>query len=101
MVADQPVVHPTEAGGDLPQPIRPQRMLVNHTQGSAVVDVVSGRPPPRMLRPRSNSWRAVAAMSPCNVLPVTIERSPINAGCFVRESSCNARGNALVALRDD
>ena len=101
MVADQAVVHPTEAGRDLAQPIRPRRMLVHHTQGSGVVDVVSGRPPPRMLRPRSSSWRALVAMSSCNVVPVTIERSPINAGCFVRESSCNASGTPLVALRDD
>jgi len=56
---------------------------------------------PRMFRPRRSSWRAVAAMSSCNVLPVTIEISPINAGFCVRQSSCTVPGNALGTLQDD
>jgi hypothetical protein len=54
-----------------------------------------------MSRPMANNWRAVRSMSSCNVLPVTMEISPMNAGCCVRQSSCNVPGNALSTLRDD
>src|SRR5882672_11727972 len=85
IVADQPMVHPTEAGRNLAQPLRPQKMFADHNRGSAAVCVVSGTTKPRMLRPRRSSWREVAAMSSCNVLPVTMEISPTNAGSWARQ----------------
>src|SRR6266487_3946282 len=30
LMADQPMVHPTEARGNVAQPLRPQQMLVDH-----------------------------------------------------------------------
>src|SRR6266566_9357776 len=42
-----------------------------------------------MSRPLASSLRAVEAMSSCNVVPVTIEMSPIKAGCSARQKSCN------------
>jgi hypothetical protein len=84
-VADQAMIDPTEAGWNMAQPLWPQKMFVDHNKGSAVVGIVSGITKPRMFRPRSSSWRAVAAMSSCNVLPVTMEISPTNAGSCARQ----------------
>ena len=85
MVADQAMVHPTEVWGNATQPIRPQEMFFDHDGGTVLVCGVSGLTQPRMFRPRSNSWRAVVAISSCNVLPVTMEISPTNAGSCARQ----------------
>src|SRR5437867_7537975 len=101
IVADQAMVHPTEAGGNLAQPLRPQDVFGNHHDGgSIVVGIVSGLTQPRMFRPRSSSWRAVDAMSSCNVLPVTMEISPTNAGSCARQQSCNVAGRDLGTLQE-
>src|SRR5436190_8527650 len=100
IVADQPMVHPTEVGGNLAQPLRPQNVFGNHDRGSIVVGIVSGLTQPRMFRPRSSSWRAVDAMSSCNVLPVTMEISPTTAGSCVRQKSCNVPGGTLGTLQE-
>src|SRR5436190_3218768 len=95
------MVHPTEAWGNATQPLRPQEMFADHGKvwGLAIC-VISGLTQPRMFRPRSNSWRAVAAMSSCNVLPVTMEISPTNAGSCARQKSCNVPGRALGTLQE-
>src|SRR5262245_26422339 len=69
VVADQSVVHPTETRGNAPQPLGLQQLFGDH-EGWAGVDVgvVCGSIKLRMFSPRSNSWRAVWAMSSCNVL---------------------------------
>ncbi len=95
------MVHPTEARRNAPLPLRSQEMFFNHNGVEFVVSGFSGPTKPRMFLPRSNSWRAVAAISSCNVLPVTIEISPTNAGAWVRHSSCNVRGSSLGTLQDE
>src|SRR5207249_10934199 len=42
IVADQPMVNPTEAGGNLAQPLRPQRMLADHIEARQSFAVFPG-----------------------------------------------------------
>src|SRR5437879_2825447 len=48
------MVHPTEAGGNLAQILRPQDMFADHGWGTVVICVFPGLTQPRMFRPRSN-----------------------------------------------
>ena len=101
MVANQPVVHPAKAWGDLPLPIRSEQMFADHKQDTVFGCVALGDVSPRMFWPCSTTRRAMGAMSSCNVRPVIIAISPIKPGSLRRQKSCNVPRGLRGTLQDD